>query len=80
MQVGPDRCVAARDVESHAGDADLVVVGRHTADRHDVAQVAVGHEGGVLGAARDPLKLGERLLLVLPEYVHGSGEGGVPPG
>ena len=42
----------------YAGDA---------ADRHDVAEMAVRHQRGALGAAGDVLELRERVRLVLAE-------------
>ena len=54
-EVGADRGVAAGDVEADADDGHLVAVRRDAADRHDVADVAVGHERRSLGArARRP--------------------------
>ena len=66
-QVGADRGVAAGDVEADADDRDLFAVRRDAADRHDVAQVAVRHERGPLGAAGNVLELRERVRLVLAE-------------
>ncbi len=40
------------------------------ADRHDVAQVAVGHQGRAIGAAGDILELLHRVRLVLAEHGH----------
>ena len=56
-QIGADRGVAAGDVEAHADDGDLVAICRDAADRHDVAEVAVGHEGRPFGAAGHVLEL-----------------------
>ena len=67
VQVGADRGVAAGDVEADADDRDLVPVGGDAADRHDVAEVAVGHQRRALGAAGDVLELRERVRLVLAE-------------
>jgi hypothetical protein len=50
-QVGANRRVAARDVEAHADHRDLFVVAGDAADRHDVTQVAVGHDRQAVGAA-----------------------------
>ena len=73
-QVGADGRVAARDVEADAHDGHLVAVCRDPANRHDVAEVAVRHEGRPLGAAGDVLELRERVRLVRAEdgdVVHG---------
>ena len=43
-EIGPDRCVAARDVESDADDRHLLAIGRDAADGHDVPNVSVGHQ------------------------------------
>ena len=67
MQVGADRRVAARDVEADADDRDLIAVRGDAANGHDIADVAVGHERGSLGATGDILQLGDRVRLVLAE-------------
>ncbi len=67
LQIGADRGVAAGDVETDTNHGDLLVVGGDTADRHHVAEMAVGHEGGALGAAGDVLELREGLRFVLAE-------------
>ena len=66
-EIGADRGVAARDVEADADHRHLLAVRGHPADRHDVAQMAVRHEGGPLGTAGDVLELRERVRLVLAE-------------
>ena len=66
-QIGANRGVAAGDVEADADDRHLLAVGGDAADRHDVAEVAVGHERGALGAAGDVLELRQRVRLVLAE-------------
>ena len=68
-----NRGVSAGDVEADACDAHPVAVRGHAADGHDVAEVAVCHERGVVGALGDAGELGQRLFLVLPEYLHGDG-------
>ena len=71
VQIGADRGVPAGDVEPDARHTHLVLVRGHSPDRHDVPEVAVGHQGGVLGPRRDPAQLLQRLLFVLSEYLHG---------
>ena len=66
-EVGADRGVAAGDVEPDADDRHLFLVGGDAADRHHVADVAVGHQRRALGAAGDVLELRERVRLVLAE-------------
>ena len=63
-EVGADGGVAAGDVEVVASHRHHLVVGRHSADRHDVAEVAVGHQGGALGAAGDVLELRPGVVVV----------------
>lgn len=46
-QVGPHRLVAAVDVEADADRRDVLAVSDHAADRHRIADVAVGAEGGL---------------------------------
>src|SRR5690242_1370188 len=80
-EIGANRGVAARDVESDADHRDLASIGGDTTDRHHVADVSVGHQCNALGAGRDVRELGERLLLVStedhaachPERSEGSG-------
>ena len=71
-EVGANRGVAAGDVEADADDGHLVAVGRDATDRHDVAHVAVGHEGCVHCLFANVLELDERLFFVLSEDLHGS--------
>ncbi len=66
-QVGTDGGIAASDVETDADHRNLFVVGGHPADRHDVADVAVGHERGALRTAGDVLELRQRASVVLAE-------------
>src|SRR5688572_6214723 len=63
-EIGPDRRIAAGDVEPDADDGDLFAIGGDAANRHDVAHVTIGHERGTLGAAGNVLELCERLSLV----------------
>src|SRR5262249_32271855 len=44
-EMGSNRGIPARDAEPDAADGPLVGVRRAPADRHDVAHMAVGHEG-----------------------------------
>ena len=67
VQIGADRRVAAGDVEADAHDRDLLAIGGDAADRHHVAEVAVGHQRRALGAARDVGQLGQGVRLVLAE-------------
>ena len=45
----------------------LLFVSRHAADRHDVAEMAVGHQCGALGPARDVLELSNGLGVMFSE-------------
>ena len=66
-QVGANRRVAAGDVEPDADHRHLLGVGSHAADRHDVAQMPVGHQRRALGAAGDIVELRQRVGFVLAE-------------
>ena len=66
-QVGANRGVAAGDVETDADHRHLPGVGRHAADRHDVAQVPVGHQRRAFGAAGDVVELRQRVRFVVAE-------------
>src|SRR5688572_2060004 len=75
LQVGSDRRVAAGDVEADADNGHLIAVGGDAANRHDVAQVTVGHQRSPFSAARNVLELRQRLWLVLSkdrELAHGG--------
>jgi hypothetical protein len=71
-QVGTDGGVAARDVEAHAHDRDLVAVGRHATDGHDVAHVAVGHERHLPRTLRHLAQLEQCGFVVHPEDLHAA--------
>ena len=74
-EIGPDRRIAAGDVEPDADDGDLLAIGGNAANRHDVTEVTVGHQRGPLGAARDVLELRQGLWLMLSkdsELAHGG--------
>ena len=66
-RIEPDRHVAARDVEADTADGDVFLVGDHAADRMGVAEVAVGAQNALHGAAdrHAALHLRERLGLML---------------
>jgi hypothetical protein len=57
VRVREDGLVAAGDIESHAGRADLVAVGDHPSDGHGITLVVVGHERYAVGGARAILDL-----------------------
>jgi hypothetical protein len=67
-EVGPDRRVAAGNVEADADDRHLVAIRRHAADRHHVAEMPVGHQRRPCGAAGDILELRQRVRLMLAEH------------
>jgi uncharacterized membrane protein len=69
--IGHYRGVSARDVEANADDGHLIVVRRDSTDRHDVAEVAVGHEGDAMRARGDVRQLREGLGVVRSEN-HGG--------
>ena len=71
-EVGQHRAVAASDVETDAGDRDPPPIGGHAADRHDVAQVAVGHERYAFGPPRDIGELRQGIRFVGAEDEHGG--------
>ncbi len=56
--------VAAGDVEADGGGADAVFRGDDSADGHAVAEVAVGHQGDVIGRAGADACLLERVFFV----------------
>jgi len=69
-QIGANGFVAARDVVTNPARADGIAVGDHTADRHRVAFVPVGHQGCarynfVLGAALDLIE--RRFVVFAPD-------------
>ena len=70
-QVRPDGGVAARDVEAHPYDRHLIPVRCHASYRHDVSEVAVRHQRGVLSTRRYLVQLREGVLLMLAEDPHG---------
>src|SRR5262245_50137338 len=77
LRIEPDGHVAACDVEADTADGDVFFVGDHAADRVGVAEVAVGAQHTLHGAAdrHAALHLGERLGLVLPvdlDVAHGA--------
>ena len=61
------RLVAAGHVEADSGWADVVGIGDHAAHGDRVAEVVIGHEGGVVGALPAALHL-----------LHGAGVGDAP--
>ena len=69
-RVQPHRHVAAADVEADAGDADLLLVGDHAADRLRVAEMAVGadHAGDGVADRHAVAHLGDRRLVMLAEH------------
>jgi hypothetical protein len=74
-QIGPDRCVTAGDVEPDANDGDLFAVSRDAANRHDVPDVAIGHEGRTPRTTGNVLQLRECLPFVFPKdsnFAHGG--------
>src|SRR5687768_8258606 len=66
-EIGSDRRIAAGDVEPDADDGDLLAIGGHTTNRHDVTEVTVGHQRDPLRAAGDVLELRHRSRLVFTE-------------
>ena len=66
-EVGADRGVAAGDVEADTDHGDLVAVRGHAADRHDVAEMTVGHQRRTHGPRRHVLQLTDRQLVMVPE-------------
>ena len=67
-RIEPDGHVATRDVEADTADGNVLLVGDHAADRMRVAQMAIGAQNALHGAAdrHAALHLRERLGLVLP--------------
>src|SRR5690625_1858166 len=78
--VGSDGRVSAGDIEANACHAHLVPVGRHSAYRHNVAQVAVGHQRDTLGVAGDLPQLAQgRLVMVSKDLANLTHEKQLPP-
>ena len=76
-RIEADGHVAARDVEADTADGNVFLVGHHAADRMGVAEVAVGTQHALHGAAdrHAALHLRERLGLVLSvdlDVAHGA--------
>src|SRR6185295_1921258 len=69
-EIGADRGVSARDVEADADHRHLVPVRGHTANRHDVAKVAVRHQRRTFGAAGHVVEFRQRLGFVLAKNVN----------
>ncbi|CCE07269.1 hypothetical protein BRAS3843_2020030 [Bradyrhizobium sp. STM 3843] len=63
--------VAAADVEADAGDADLLLIGDHAADRLGIAEMAVGadHAGHGVADRHAIAHLRKRRVLVLAEHL-----------
>jgi hypothetical protein len=74
-QVGARGLVAAGNVEADSGRGDVAAVGDHAADRHGVAEVAVGAEHALRALlGRDAvLELRDRCRVVLSEDPDGHG-------
>src|SRR5205823_5462551 len=72
LEIGPDRGVAAGDIESHTHDRHLVSIRGHAANRHDIAHVPIGHQRRALRSARHIAQLLERVRLVRTENLNVS--------
>ena len=70
-RVEAHRHVAAADVEADAGDADLLLVGDHAADRLRIAEMAVGadHAGDDVADRHAIAHLRDRRVVVLAEHL-----------
>jgi hypothetical protein len=71
IRIGPNRRIPARNVESDPRDRHRILVGRHAADRHHVAQVPIGHQRDLARVPRDLLQLGTSAFIMRSEDSHG---------
>jgi hypothetical protein len=60
--------VAAADVVANTGRADRILVCHHSADRHTVADMVVGHECDLVGGACTDTNLVQRTIIGLTEH------------